>query len=62
METNNIYKRSFKTKKEEYEEKLKQRNVTRMGAPLSEKNGNVISNLRTILIIIDYYILNKIII
>ena len=26
METNNIYKRSFKTKKEEYEEKLKQRN------------------------------------
>ena len=27
METNNIYKRSFKTKKEEYEEKLKQRNV-----------------------------------
>ena len=26
METNNIYKRSFKTKKGEYEEKLKQRN------------------------------------
>ena len=60
METNNIYKRSFKTKKEEYEEKLKQRNDNDQwifgntfgrpggGAPLRDKNGNVISNLRTI--------------
>ena len=55
---NNAYKR--KTKREEYEEKLKQRNDNDQwifgntfgrpggGAPLRDRNGNVISNLKTI--------------
>ena len=60
MTTNNVYNRTFKTKREEYEEKLKQRNDNEPwifgnnfgrpggGAPLRDKNGNVISNLKTI--------------
>ena len=58
MATNNVYKR--KTKREEYEEKLKERNDNEQwmfgnkfgrpggGAPLRDRNGNVISNLKTI--------------
>ena len=58
MATNNVYRR--KTKREEYEEKLKQRNDNEQwmfgntfgrpggGAPLRDRNGNVISNLKTI--------------
>ena len=60
MSTNNPYSRTFKTKKEEYEEKLKQRNENQdwifgntfgrpgAGAPLRDKNGNIISNLKSI--------------
>ena len=60
MATNNPYSRSFKTKREEYEEKLKQRNENEewifgssfgrpgAGAPLRDKNGNIISNLKTV--------------
>lgn len=60
MATNNPYNRTFKTKREEYEEKLKQRNENEEwifgntfgrpggGAPLRDKKGNVISNLKTI--------------
>ena len=56
----NAYNRSFKTKREEYEEKLKQRSENEQwifgntfgrpggGAPLRDKRGNVISNLKTI--------------
>jgi hypothetical protein len=60
MATNNPYSRSFKTKREEYEEKLKQRNENEewifgssfgrpgAGAPLRDKNGNIISNLKSV--------------
>ena len=60
MATNNPYTRSFKTKREQYEEKLKQRNENENwifgntfgrpggGAPLRDKNGNVVSNLKSI--------------
>ena len=60
MTTNNPYSRSFKTKREEYEEKLKQRNENEewifgnkfgrpgAGAPLRDKNGNVISSLKSV--------------
>ena len=52
-----VHNRAFKTKREEYEEKLKQRNENEQwifgntfgrpggGAPLRDKNGNVVSNL-----------------
>ena len=55
-----VHNRAFKTKREEYEEKLKQRNENEQwifgntfgrpggGAPLRDKNGNVVSNLKTI--------------
>ena len=57
---NNVYNRNNRTKREEYEEKLKQRNENEPwifgntfgrpggGAPLRDKNGNVITNFRTI--------------
>ena len=57
---NNVYNRNQRTKREEYEEKLKQRNENESwifgntfgrpggGAPLRDKNGNVITNFRTI--------------
>ena len=60
MATNNPYSKSFKTKREEYEEKLKQRNENENwifgntfgrpggGAPLRDKNGNVVSNLKSV--------------
>ena len=60
MATNNAYNRSFKTKREQYEEKLKQRNENENwifgntfgrpggGAPLRDRNGNVVSNLKSI--------------
>ena len=60
MATNNAYNRKIKTKREEYEEKLKQRNENDQwifgntfgkpggGAPLRDKSGNVVSHLKTI--------------
>ena len=60
MTTNNAYNKTFKTKREEYEEKLKQRSENEQwifgntfgrpggGAPLRDKKGNVIPSLRTI--------------
>ena len=60
MATFNPYTRSYKSKKEEYEEKLKQRNENQewifgntfgrpgAGAPLRDNQGNIISNLKSI--------------
>ena len=60
MDNNNPYKRSFKTKREEYQEKLKQKNANQEwifgnmfgkpggGAPLRDNQGNIISSLKTI--------------
>ena len=60
MDNNNPYKRSFKTKKEEYQEKLKQKNMNQewlfgnifgkpgAGAPLRDNQGNIISHLKSI--------------
>ena len=60
MDNNNPYKRSFKTKREEYQEKLKQKNANQEwifgnmfgkpggGAPLRDNQGNIISSLKSI--------------
>ena len=59
MDNNNPYKRSFKTKREEYQEKLKQKNSNQEwifdnyfgkpggGAPLRDNQGNVITTLKS---------------
>ena len=60
MEDNNPYKRIYKTKNEQYQEKLKQRSNSQEwlfgnmfgkpggGAPLRDNKGNIISHLKTI--------------
>ena len=60
MASTHPYSRSYKTKREQYEEKLKQRNENEEwifgnnfgkpggGAPLRDKNGNVISSLKSV--------------
>lgn len=60
MEDNNPYKRRYKTKNEQYQEKLKQRSNSQEwlfgnmfgkpggGAPLRDNKGNIISHLKTI--------------
>ena len=60
MDNNNPYKRSFKTKREEYQEKLMQKNSNQDwifgnyfgkpggGAPLRDNEGNIISSLKSI--------------
>ena len=60
MDNNNPYKRSFKTKREEYQEKLMKKNVNQEwifgnmfgkpggGAPLRDNQGNIISSLKSI--------------
>ena len=60
MEDNNPYKRKYKTKNEQYQEKLKQRSNSQEwifgnmfgkpggGAPLRDSKGNIISHLKTI--------------
>ena len=60
MEEVNPYKRTFKTKREEYQEKLMQKNANQEwifgnvfgkqggGAPLRDNQGNIISSLKTI--------------
>ena len=60
MDNNNPYKRSFKTKREEYQEKLMQKNANQEwifgnmfgkpggGAPLRDNQGNIISSLKSI--------------
>ena len=60
MDINNPYKRTFITKREEYQEKLKRRNNSQDwifgnifgkpggGAPLRDNRGNIISHLKTI--------------
>ena len=60
MEDNNPYKRRYKTKNEQYQEKLKQRSNSQEwlfgnmfgkpggGAPLRDSKGNIISHLKTI--------------
>ena len=60
MDNNNPYKRSYKTKREEYQEKLKNKSASQEwlfgnifgkpggGAPLRDNQGNVISSLKTI--------------
>ena len=60
MENNNPYKRSFKTKREEYQDKLLQKSTNQDwifgnvfgkqggGAPLRDNQGNIISSLKTI--------------
>jgi hypothetical protein len=58
--SNNPYKKSFKTKREEYEEKLKQKSNNQEwifgnyfgkpggGAPLRDNQGNIVSSLKSI--------------
>ena len=60
MDNNNPYQRSYKTKREEYQEKLKNKSASQEwlfgnifgkpggGAPLRDNQGNVISSLKTI--------------
>ena len=60
MATNNPYSRTYKSKREQYEEKLKQRNENEewifgnnfgrpgAGAPLRDKKGNVVSHLKSV--------------
>ena len=60
MDIASPYKRSYKTKSEEYEEKIKRRNETQEwifgnkfgkpggGAPLRDSQGNIISSLKSI--------------
>ena len=60
MDDNNPYKRRYKTKNEQYQDKLKQRSNSQewlfgnmfgrpgAGAPLRDNKGNIISHLKTI--------------
>ena len=60
MDNNNPYKRNYKTKREEYQEKLKQKNDSQewlfgnifgkpgSGAPLRDNQGNIISSLKSV--------------
>ena len=60
MDKNNPYKRSYKTKREEYQEKLKQKSDNQgwlfgnifgkpgSGAPLRDNQGNVVSSLKSV--------------
>ena len=60
MDNNNPYKRSYKTKREQYQEKLRDKSANQEwlfgnifgkpggGAPLRDNQGNVISSLKTI--------------